>query len=465
MKNDNMKKDWTDLLREKLENYAPQVPEGSFEELKKKMLAAGAAAGAGAGTGAGKSVPMKRKGLRWIAAAASLAAVVAGGALLLRNGGKTGTDTAKNDAVAVVESAPEDKSVASEEAIAVNGSDLAANDSDLSEAVAVNGSNLAEAVAANKNTPANAAPAAPSKGNSARSNKPVKQAVSEPITVIESKPEDVLADAGNVGGSQADNISDSNTENTAAAQNEPTVSSQNSNTVSAQPADKSDTVRDIYNIKDEPSESKTEPVSRQLKRFSLGASGILAANAGSNGKAAPNQLAYEVDMYGNKYHSMGSPELNYHYTAPVSGGISLRYHLTNQFYAETGLRFTYLRTWVSPTGAHQNLLYAGIPVGLGYKFLNTTHFDLYGSAYGMASKCIMGRESTNFPSNYTKLGEIPVMFSAGIAPGAEYRFNNLIGIYAEPTLSWYFKNDKAPQTLYKENPLYFTLNLGLRFNL
>ncbi|MBQ3660252.1 MAG: hypothetical protein II963_08880, partial [Bacteroidales bacterium] len=115
-----MKKDWTDLLREKLENYAPQVPEGSFEELKKKMLAAGAAAGAGAAGGG--SVPMKRKGLRWIAAAASLAAVVAGGALLLRNGGKTGTDTAKNDAVAVVESAPEDKSVASEEAVAVNGS-------------------------------------------------------------------------------------------------------------------------------------------------------------------------------------------------------------------------------------------------------------------------------------------------------------------------------------------------------
>lgn len=439
MKNDNMKKDWTDLLREKLENYAPEVPEGSFEELKKKMLAAGAAAGAGAGTGAGKSVPMKRKGLRWIAAAASLAAVVAGGALLLRNGGKTEVSPSGSDAVAVVESAPEDKSFASEEAIAVNGSDLAAND----------------------NTPANAAPAAPPKGNSARSNKPVKQVVSEPITVIESKPEDVLADAGN----QTDNISDSNTENTAAAQDEPTVSSQNSNTVSAQPADKSDTVRDIYNIKDEPSGNKTEPVSRQLKRFSLGASGILAANAGSNSKAAPNQLAYEVDKYGNKYYSMGSPELNYHYTAPVSGGISLRYHLTNQFYAETGLRFTYLRTWVSPTGAHQNLLYAGIPVGLGYKFLNTTHFDLYGSAYGMASKCIMGRESTNFPSNYTKLGEIPVMFSAGIAPGAEYRFNNLIGIYAEPTLSWYFKNDKAPQTLYKENPLYFTLNIGLRFNL
>lgn len=457
MKNDNMKKDWTDLLRERLENYAPQVPEGSFEELKKKMLAAGAAAGAGAAGGG--SVPM-RKGLRWLAVAASLAAVVAGGALLLRNGGKADVGPSGSDAVAVAESAPEENGAASQEAVAVNDS------------------NLAEALAANDNTPANTAPAASSKGKSARSNKSVKQTVSEPVTVIESAPEDALADAGDVAGSKAENIYGSKSESTAEVQNQ---TSQNSNTVSAQPADNSDTVRestvaaqpagntsnvrDIYNTTGEPSDLKPEPVRRQLKRFSLGASGILAANAGSNRDATPNQLAYEVDKYGNKYYSMGSPELNYHYTAPVSGGISLRYHLTNQFYAETGLRFTYLRTWVSPSGAHQNLLYAGIPVGLGYKFLNTPHVDLYGSAYGMASKCIMGRESTNFPSNYTKLGEIPVLFSAGVAPGAEYRFNSLIGIYAEPTLSWYFQNEKAPQTLYKENPLYFTLNLGLRFNL
>ena len=53
MKNDNMKKDWTDLLREKLESYTPDVPKASFEEIREKMLAAGAAAGAGAGAAAG----------------------------------------------------------------------------------------------------------------------------------------------------------------------------------------------------------------------------------------------------------------------------------------------------------------------------------------------------------------------------------------------------------------------------
>ena len=69
-----MKKDWTELLREKLESYTPDVPQASFEEIKQKMLATGA----GAGAPKGASVPMRRRGLRWVAAAASLAAVVAG---------------------------------------------------------------------------------------------------------------------------------------------------------------------------------------------------------------------------------------------------------------------------------------------------------------------------------------------------------------------------------------------------
>ena len=65
-----MKKDWTEVLKQKVDAYVPddmQLP--GFEDLKKKMLAAGAGADAGAPKGA--SVPMRR-GLKWVAAAASL---------------------------------------------------------------------------------------------------------------------------------------------------------------------------------------------------------------------------------------------------------------------------------------------------------------------------------------------------------------------------------------------------------
>ena len=80
-----MKKDWTEVLKQKVDAYVPddmQLP--GFEDLKKKMLAARAAAGAGAPKGASAAM---RRGLKWVAAAASLAAVVAGGALLLRDRG------------------------------------------------------------------------------------------------------------------------------------------------------------------------------------------------------------------------------------------------------------------------------------------------------------------------------------------------------------------------------------------
>ena len=83
----------------------------------------------------------------------------------------------------------------------------------------------------------------------------------------------------------------------------------------------------------------------------------------------------------------------------------------------------------------------------------------------MPSKCVWGRAGTSYPANISNIGDIPVLWSAGIAPGLQYNFGDLVGIFAEPTLSYYFKNEKAPQTLYKEQPFYFTLNIGVRFNL
>ena len=168
---------------------------------------------------------------------------------------------------------------------------------------------------------------------------------------------------------------------------------------------------------------------------------MIAANSGkSNATRAISQngIVITSDRYGKKYCSFGAPEVHYQYYAPVSAGLSLRYDFTDRLYAETGLRFTYLTTSVTPSGAHQDLLYAGIPLGIGCRIAGF---------------------------NISDIRDIPIMWSAGVAPGIQYNFGPLLGIYAEPTLSYYFKNDNAPQTLYKEKPFYFTLNIGVRFNL
>ncbi len=403
-----MKKDWTEVLKQKMDAYVPddmQLP--GFEDLKQKMIAAGAASGAGSGAGAGAgtgapkgaSVPMKR-GLRWLAYAASLAAVVAGGALLLRDrsGQQTSglADAGQQEVVAIDKSASD-----SEPVLNVNTSTTSVPENvsaPLSEPVSKPGSSVAKPTGV------------------------------KPVSIVKKDAQPLLADAG----------------------------------------DAAEPIQNIglADLGSDPFAEPVEPVRKQLKRFSLGASGVLAANASARGDHAnPNDLSVTTDREGNKYFDFGAPEIQYHYTAPVSGGLSLRYHFTNQFYAETGLRFTYLRTWVTPTGARQNLLFAGIPVGLGARFASLGKFDLYGSAYGMGSKCIYGSESPNYPCNFTTLDEIPLMWSVGVSPGAEYHITPLIGLYAEPTLSWYFKNEKAPNTLYKDNPLYFTLNIGVRFNM
>ena len=425
-----MKKDWTDLLREKLENYAPDVPEASFEEIRKKMLAAGAGAGVGADAPKRASVPMRR-GLKWVAAAASLAAVVAGGALLLRDRSaqqSSGLADAGVQEVVSAENTADETAPVSEETIPAQ---------DVIQEV------------------------------SAPSNNAVKPTVVKPISIVKKDVQPLLADAGNAAEDSAPAEDVTSVPDTEKSESKSAEAGQSETSVQESKT-AAESIRNIglADLDGDPFAEPVEPVRKQLKRFSLGASGILAANASARGdKANPNDLSVTTDRLGNKYFDFGAPEIQYHYTAPVSGGISLRYHFTNQFYAETGLRFTYLRTWVTPSGAQQNLLFAGIPVGLGAKFASLGNFDLYGSAYGMGSKCIYGSETSNYPTNYTSLDEIPLMWSVGISPGAEYHITPLVGLYAEPTLSYYFKNEKAPNTLYKDNPLYFTVNIGVRFNM
>ena len=219
----------------------------------------------------------------------------------------------------------------------------------------------------------------------------------------------------------------------------------------------------------DPFEEPVKPIRKQLRRFSIGASGFLAnSSVGSgnvNADSSPKGMVVYTDRNGKVFYSYGAPTVRYYHSAPISGGISLRYSFTDRFYAETGVRLTYLHTWISPSGASQDLLFAGIPVGVGCNFLSLGNFDLYGSLYGMPSKCVWGHSYSNFPSNYSKLSDIPVMWSTGAAVGASYSFTRLLSLFAEPTISYYFTGDDAPQTIYKENPWYFTLNVGLRFNL
>ena len=89
------------------------------------------------------------------------------------------------------------------------------------------------------------------------------------------------------------------------------------------------------------------------------------------------------------------------------------------------------------------------------KLVNGKTFSISSENDGDASKA----------SETTKLTESQLQMSANISAGLSYIVIHPIAIYAEPGLSYYFNNDSPLQNYYKERPLNFNINFGVRINL
>ena len=118
----------------------------------------------------------------------------------------------------------------------------------------------------------------------------------------------------------------------------------------------------------------------------------------------------------------------------------------------------------------QRLHYLGIPLNVKYEFLRWRRFGLYGSAGVLAEQCISGRmrkeyvlDGSSYRTTTEGIPTHPFQLSANISAGLRYDFTPTVGIYAEPGLSYYFDDGTSLQSVYKQRPLNFNLNVGVRF--
>ena len=145
-----------------------------------------------------------------------------------------------------------------------------------------------------------------------------------------------------------------------------------------------------------------------------------------------------------------------HHHQPIRFGLSLRYRLDDRWSIESGLSYTRLSSDITTTVndvttvTEQRLNYIGLPLNISYELWGSRRFDLYVSAGGTIEKC---------------LDASPWQFSLNGATGVEYKLSNSFSLYAEPGLGYYFKDGSSTPTIYKDHPLNFNLNFGLRFNL
>ena len=170
-----------------------------------------------------------------------------------------------------------------------------------------------------------------------------------------------------------------------------------------------------------------------------------------------NTLPYEIGA--NMFFSE-SASATYHHHLPLSVGLQLRLDLLPWLGVESGAEYTYLHsTQESAAGTlDQRLHFVGIPLRVDFRIWQLGSFDLYAGFGAKLEKCVsasLGRVACEEPR---------LQFSADAFGGIQFQLWDRAHLYLQPSLSWYLTQTDLI-TYRTENPVGFSVNAGLRFDL
>ncbi len=270
-----------------------------------------------------------------------------------------------------------------------------------------------------------------------------------------------------------------------------------------------DVRRENENISDSPAEGvsdaedmdeKKAPVSEPLKDDDL----LLAMNDGGDlpkrpkwetGLTASNFAGGASETYSGygtlaltetveeQYHFLANDTWEPAYTdvrhhQPIKFGLTFRYNINQRWSLMSGLTYSKLSSELqSGSGNYyyddkQTLHFIGVPVNLAYTFWQSPNISAYLSTGALVEKNVAGRLNSNYyidnqleTTTREKISMNQLQWSANAAIGLGYRISNHVGLYAEPGISYYFRNGSQLETIYSDNPFIFNLQVGLRFTL
>ena len=162
------------------------------------------------------------------------------------------------------------------------------------------------------------------------------------------------------------------------------------------------------------------------------------------------------------------------YLPPMSFGFGLRKNISERWEVMTGINYTYLATSFKNEfplqDADLQLHYLGIPLNVVLNLFENRQWNIYLSSGGMAEKGIEKYEQNiyQYDRKYTT-SKGPsfvdgVQWSANTALGMSYEISRNVGIYCEPRVSYFFKNNQ-PASLRTKQPFTVSLNIGLQYKL
>ena len=203
---------------------------------------------------------------------------------------------------------------------------------------------------------------------------------------------------------------------------------------------------------------------------------LLAGNASINGESAGNEYAVNLSNNIQSFEHMSVSDFSkINHLPPITIGFMLRKNIGKAGGVETGLIYNCLKShfaWSSRSeyDVRQSLHYAGIPVNLvGYLNNNAkTNWRVYVSGGIVVEKGVHAvyrqeRKLNNEIRTTTVRSSIDgFQWSLNGAIGVNYRLEKGFGIYLEPRVGYFFKNNQ-PISIRTEWPVNFGVSFGVNY--
>lgn len=156
-----------------------------------------------------------------------------------------------------------------------------------------------------------------------------------------------------------------------------------------------------------------------------------------------------------------------HHDMPISIGITASYSVTPRIALASGLVYT-LATSSFQHGASmpketQTLHYVGIPLNLSYTVWGNSWLRTYIMAGAQADMNV--KATLKADGHKSNIDNDRAQFSVTGGAGVQLNVAQQLGVYVEPGVRYYFDNGSAVQTIFKEHPTNFSLQVGLRWNI
>lgn len=173
-----------------------------------------------------------------------------------------------------------------------------------------------------------------------------------------------------------------------------------------------------------------------------------------------------------------SVKTEYKHRLPVRVGLNVAYRLTDRLSVESGVSYTRLSSDMKDgtkdnySSSNQKLDYIGVPLNVKYRAFGYRRLSVYASAGLLTEKCVSGKTTHEYVISGEKkkheaedVAAKPWQLSVNAALGAQFDVLRNVGVYVEPGVSYYFDDRSSLSTIYKEKPLNFNLNLGVRYTI